>query len=94
MTSTRLRGAAVREKLDALHVQPVYCYAGQQNEVAAFCRRTFLMSPLRVVLDVAQITEDTPTFIYVEKHQNPVPDELWKGLAFKNTSYVKLWGVV
>lgn len=52
------------------------------------------MSPLRVVLDGAQITEDTPTFIYVEKHQNPVPDELWKGLAFKNTSYVKLWGVV
>ena len=80
----------MRRDLNALETPPIYCYAGQQNEVAAFCRRTFLMSPLRVVLGADQITEEAPTFFYVKDHLNPVPCELLDFLVGKDALLVRL----
>jgi len=90
MTSIRSRGVVVRNDLDALSTPPVYCYFGQQTEVAEFCRRTFLMSPLRAAFTPDQIDGERPTFIYVRNHINPVPDEWWYYLAGVNARYAEL----
>lgn len=74
----------------SLETPPVYCYVGQQTEVAKFCRRTFMMSPLHAVSKVEQIRGEKPTLIYVRGHYNPVPGGWWAYLAALGVRYVVL----
>ena len=78
---------------DALSTQPIYCYAEHQNEVVAFCRKLFIMSPLRVVRQAETIRMDDPDpiFFFVKNHKTPVPEAFWEVL-FKNvnTTYVEI----
>ena len=87
---TNIRRAAVRNDPNALETEPVYCYIGQQNDVAEFCRRTYLMSPLRAAFTVKQIEGERPTFIYVRNHLNPVPAQWWELLVERDARYVEL----
>lgn len=78
---------------DALSTQPFYCYGPQQNEVGAFCRKLFIMSPLRVCNYAEQIRTDdypNPVFFFVKDHKEPVPQEFWDALFKHKTTYVEV----
>jgi hypothetical protein len=81
------------DNTNALNSQPAYCYTGQQDDVMRFCRKIFVMSPMRVVSLGSQIRVDDfpePIFFFVKDHPRPVPQDVWDFLAQRKATYVEL----